>query len=103
MSDTLLNPALPRNVRDARDISKKGKEVLCPASLCGGGDKHPDLPCLQSDSDCRNANAGKLNCGDDLFGGNPRTLFAWCIVCHTRDKLGREERLGKNYFQLVLI
>jgi len=100
MADCLLNPALPRNVRDSRDISEQGKEVLSAASLCGGGDEHPDLPCLQSDSDCGNMDAGKLNCGDDMFGGNPRTHCSG-VLTHNGDTIGRGMGKCKCFFQFI--
>ena len=82
MADCLLNPKLPRGIRNSRDISKQGKEIFGPPSLCGGSDKHPHLPCLQPDSDCRDANTGEGEMLDDLRGRNPRARCLWCGVTH---------------------
>jgi hypothetical protein len=100
MADCFFNPPLPRNVRDSRDIGEQGKEVLSAASLCGGSDEHPDLPCLQSDSDCRNVNSGEGDLRNDLFGGNPRTHCSG-VLTHNGDKLKRGRIVGKYYFQFI--
>ena len=100
MADCLFNPALSRNVGNARDIGQQGKKVFRAATLCGGGDKHPRLPCLQSDSDCRNMNAGEGDLLDSLRGGlNPRARCG-VVVFHTGDKVERGRISVKGFFSI---
>ena len=80
MTDYFLDPTLPRNVGNARDIGQQGKKVFRAAALCGGGDKHPRLSRFQSDSDCRNMNTGERDLLDSLRGGNKIPRARCCAL-----------------------